>query len=134
MAIRRGKFTASVPMSSMADIAFLLLVFFMVTSVLKVEADIPLELPDAAGQELRENEVALSIAKNEAYYLNNTPMAREDVMARIRVELQEKPDVRVLISAHRDLSFALVQNLLELLKEAGVSNFAMVTKQENRKI
>lgn len=134
MNIRKAKFTASVPMSSMADIAFLLLVFFMVTSVLKVDAEIPLALPDASGGELEDTPVQVSIDKNGRYWFANSPMPRPDLMAQVKIAVLENPEVRVNVQAHDSLSFTVVQELLDNFREVGVKNFAMVTKQENRKL
>lgn len=118
----------------MADIAFLLLVFFMVTSVLKTDADIPLTLPESKGAPLKDKEVMVSIAKNQQFYYNNLPVSPNGAIAYIRSDMISKPDLRVNIQAHKDLNFSMVQDFLDLLKEAGVKNFAMVTKVENRKM
>ncbi len=134
MAIKKRKFLAAVPMSSMADIAFLLLIFFMVTSVLKVDAEIPLNLPDASGTELGDDDVNVSIAKNGSYWFQNLEMPRDEVVARIRAEVTTDENVRIAIQAHDSLDFTVVQDFLDQLRLAGVKNFAMVTKQENRKL
>ena len=44
---RKAKTGSSVPTSSMADIAFLLLVFFMVTTIFRLEDGLKITLPDA---------------------------------------------------------------------------------------
>lgn len=132
MAIRRSKFHASVSMSSTADIAFLLLIFFMVTSVLKVDADIPLILPEAKGSKLKDKEVMLSISKYNQIFYNNIPLTAQEAIARVRAELQTKPDLQVNLQAHKDLNFEKVETLLDMLKEAGVVKFAMVTKTEKQ--
>lgn len=134
MAIRRSKFVASVSMSSMADIAFLLLIFFMVTSVLKTDADIPLVLPDAQGSELKEKEVIVSIDKNKQYFFNGIHLPLPEVIARVRGEVADKPEQQINIQAHKTLDFDVVQNMIELFKEAGVKKFAMITKNEERKM
>lgn len=121
-------------MSSMADIAFLLLVFFMVTSVLKVDAEIPLNLPDASGSELGEDDLQVSIAKDGNYWFGNLELPRAEVVARIRAGVTENPDARIVIQAHDSLNFTVVQELLDMMQAAGVKNFAMVTKQENRRM
>jgi biopolymer transport protein ExbD len=59
--MKRKKIIATIPLSSMADIAFLLIVFFMATSVLKMDADIQLELTEGRGQELSEDNIPIYI-------------------------------------------------------------------------
>lgn len=59
---KRLPLSVAVPVSSMADIAFLLLIFFMVTSVLKVDPDLPIVLPDGSGSELSDNSVVIAVA------------------------------------------------------------------------
>jgi biopolymer transport protein ExbD len=44
---KKASTESKIPTSSMADIAFLLLVFFMVTTVLKLEEGLPIALPKA---------------------------------------------------------------------------------------
>ena len=118
----------------MADIAFLLLVFFMVTSVLKVDADIPLVLPDAKGRELKEKDLNLSISKNKRIFFNNIPVSLPEAMARVEIEVQKKPDVKILINAHKSLKFDQVHEILDGLKGIGAKNFALVTKQNERSL
>ncbi|MEQ9364623.1 MAG: biopolymer transporter ExbD, partial [Leptospirales bacterium] len=106
----------------------------MVTSVLKVDAEIPLNLPDASGTELGDEDVNVSIAKNGSYWFTNVQMPRDEVIARIRAEVATDENVRIAIQAHDALDFTVVQDFLDQMRLAGVKNFAMVTKQENRKL
>jgi biopolymer transport protein ExbD len=130
MAIRRSKFTASVSLSSTADIAFLLLIFFMVAAVIKTDADIPLELPEASASSLREKDQLISIAKNGRLWYGNIPLTKEEIRARVRADAMITPDMQINIQAHKDLDFTYVEELLDILKEAGITKFAMVTKKE----
>lgn len=134
MAIRRSKMLAVIPLSSMADIAFLLLIFFMVTSVLKVDSDVPLVLPDAKGSELSDDKVNISIGSDRHYYFNNEALVLPAILARVQAELSVKPDQKVLIHAHDQLEFELVHLLLDGLKQIGAKNIAFVTKQNERKL
>ena len=119
-------------MSSTADIAFLLLIFFMVATVLKVDPDIPLTLPDRAAESLKDRDVQLSVDQQGQYWFGGKVYPRNTALLLVQAEVGEKPDVRVLVQAHKDLDFAIVQDLLDGMKDVGVKNFAMVTKQSKQ--
>lgn len=128
------KIIASVPVSSMADIAFLLLIFFMVTSVLKVDADLPLELPDAKASELKEKDLAINIDKFQRIYFGNVPVTERELVSRLQAELQYNPEKRVIIQAHNELPYEVLDKIFQYLKEIGANNIAIVTKQNERKL
>lgn len=133
MAMKKKKLSANVPVSSMADIAFLLLVFFMVTSVLKVDADIPLNLPDGAGAQLDDQDIPVSIDKERRVYFGNLPVESIQALGpRIQGELALKPEARILINAHDQLPVTVLEELFEVLKNIGANNIAIVTKQNER--
>lgn len=134
MAIRRRKIFATVPISSMADIAFLLLIFFMVTSVLKVDADLPLILPDAGGEEIKEKDLQVSIDRNKQFYFGNIAMSLDETVGRVQSEIQQNPNARVVINAHDNLPVEVLDKFFENLKRIGATNIAIVTKQENRQL
>ena len=48
---RKNKASSEIPSSSLADIAFLLLIFFMVTTVFQTDRDRPIEWPEAEAAE-----------------------------------------------------------------------------------
>ena len=73
----------------MADIAFLLLIFFMVTSVLKVDADLPLILPDAGGQEIKEKDLQISVDRNKQFYFGNIAMDLDATVARVQEQIPD---------------------------------------------
>lgn len=118
----------------MADIAFLLLIFFMVTSVLKVDADLPLILPDAGGEEIKEKDLQVSIDRNKQFYFGNIAMSLDETVGRVQSEIQQNPNARVVINAHDNLPVEVLDKFFENLKRIGATNIAIVTKQENRQL
>ena len=129
MKLRRKKVGPSIPVSSMADIAFLLLVFFMVTSVLDTEPDIPIALPDVPGGEQLNKKIAnLYVTGDKIIYFNTVKMPLAEALNNIRAKLTTTPDLKVLLHADRDLPFEEVDNIFNLLKEAGAYKVSLVTK------
>ena len=78
----RNKVSPEFSMSSMTDIVFLLLVFFMLTSNAPNALD--MILPKAKGKSTNTKNVAVSIKKNQNYYINN----KNITASKIEVELR----------------------------------------------
>jgi biopolymer transport protein TolR len=114
--LKRKRNPPTVPVSSMADIAFLLLVFFMVTSVLDTDPDIPIELPDVPGGEQLNKKVA------------NLYLSADEAMNEIKAKLMTTPDLKVLVHADQNLRYEEIDATFELLKEVGALKVSLVTK------
>ncbi|HKK80598.1 MAG TPA: biopolymer transporter ExbD [Prolixibacteraceae bacterium] len=68
---RRNKVNSAFSMSSMTDIVFLLLIFFMVTSTLIAPNALKLLLPESNNQTQAKPITTISITENLEYYINN---------------------------------------------------------------
>lgn len=113
----------------MADIAFLLLVFFMVTSVLDTEPDVPISLPDVPGGEQLNKKIAnLYITGDKVFYFNSVKMPLPEALNSIRAKLMTTPDLKVLLHADRELPYEEIDSVFNLLKEAGAYKISLVTK------
>ncbi|TGM25271.1 ExbD/TolR family protein [Leptospira levettii] len=129
--LRRKRVAPSVPVSSMADIAFLLLVFFMVTSVLDSDPDLPINLPDVPGGEQLNKKIAnlyLTADKTRTVYFNSVKMELNEAMSEIRAKIATTPDLKVLIHADQDLTYEELDNVFETLREIGALKVSLVTK------
>ncbi|TGL56270.1 biopolymer transporter ExbD [Leptospira ognonensis] len=129
--LRRNRPAPSVPVSSMADIAFLLLVFFMVTSVLDSDPDLPIDLPDVPGGEQLNKKIAnlyLSADKNRTVYFNGAIMPFNEALNNIRAKISTTPDLKVLIHADQNLTYEEIDNTFESLREIGALKISLVTK------
>lgn len=129
--LRKKKVPPSVPVSSMADIAFLLLVFFMVTSVLDSDPDLPISLPDVPGGEQLNKKIAnlyLSADTKRTVYFNSVERPLNEALSEIRAKLMVTPDMKVLIHADENLTYAEIDSVFESLKEIGALKISLVTK------
>lgn len=121
----------SIPVSSMADIAFLLLIFFMVTSVLDSDPDIPILLPEVPGGEQLNKKIAnlyLSADTNKTIYFNSMRMTLPEAINNVRASLSTHPDLKVLIHADKELTYEEVDRVFDMLKEAGALKVSLVTQ------
>ena len=129
---RRKGVAPNIPVSSMADIAFLLLVFFMVTSVLDSDPEVDIALPDVPGGEQLNKKIAniyLSADKNKTVYYNSIQKANLiEVLSEVRAKMLTTPDLKVLIHADKDLEYGYIDSVFEQLKEIGMLKVSLVTK------
>ena len=80
----RNKVSANFNMSSMTDIVFLLLIFFMLTSTLVTTNALQLLLPTSSAQPLKQQTVSISITEDLRYFINNEAIEPTFLESKIR--------------------------------------------------
>ena len=99
---RRSKIDASFSMSSMTDIVFLLLIFFMVTSTMVHPNALKLLLPKSENQTSAKPLTTVSITKDLNYYVETQQVAFDDIEGILVSKLTNDPEI--YISLHVDES------------------------------
>ena len=108
-------------MTSLMDVMFLVLVFFIYCIFdMAVHKGLKVELPSAAGADEKGERVVITITAEDAIQLNGMPMKKEEVVARVRELNAVKMKLPVLISGDRKSSLGTGIELLAELKAAGV--------------
>jgi len=79
----RNKVSPEFSMSSMTDIVFLLLIFFMLTSTMVTTNAIDLVLPKAKGKTDSNKNISISINKNLEYYLDQDKISENEIESRV---------------------------------------------------
>jgi len=104
---RRNRVNAAFSMSSMTDIVFLLLIFFMVTSTLIAPNALKLLLPQSNNQTAAKPITTISITKDLQYYVNEDGALKRVSFSEIEPFLQNRYGVGnddIYISLHADKS------------------------------
>ena len=91
----RNKVSPDFSMSSMTDIVFLLLIFFMLTASTPNALD--LILPKAKGKSTNTQSVSISIKKNENYYVDSKQVKVDDIENAMRSLLQGQENPTILL-------------------------------------
>ncbi|NND89162.1 MAG: biopolymer transporter ExbD [Flavobacteriaceae bacterium] len=91
----RNKVSPEFSMSSMTDIVFLLLVFFLLTSPAITPDALDLILPKAKGKSTNVQKASVSITKDGAYYVNKERVSEFNIESTLKTALagQEEPTV-----------------------------------------
>ena len=141
MAIKGGGFEKSskasseVPSSSLADIAFLLLIFFMVTTVFQADRDRPIEWPEAEAaekiDEKQKNILNIWMEGNGTIFINDQPYPMEDVSAVVAPLYADSERALVIsIRGDRDVPYLYMDLLQQELVAAGVVRVVFAAQLE----
>lgn len=121
-----------IPTASMADIVMLLIIFFMVTTIFKMEEGLPITLPRAesgADQE-RERLVHVWADRWDRISINDKLVRVENIQAIIASRLEENRGLIVAFNVDHRTRYLLVSNIMEELKEANAVNVSFTSMYE----
>jgi len=125
---RRNKVNAAFSMSSMTDIVFLLLIFFMVTSTLIAPNALKLLLPQSNNQTAAKPITTISITKDLRYYINDNDNVNRVAFSEIEPFLQNKfgtDNSDIYISLHADQSVP-INEVVKLMNIARRNKYKMI--------
>ena len=134
---RKSKASQEIPSSSLADIAFLLLIFFMVTTVFRATSERPIEWPAAeAAQKIDEKAkdiLYVWLERDGAVWINDRQYPMGDVSGVVG-PLYASSDRRLVVSlrADRDVPYIMVDQLQKELQEAGAVRLVFASELERR--
>ena len=113
--------------SSMADIAFLLLVFFLVTTTISMDKGISLVLP-SEGNELevnRKNIVNILMNESGKVLLEDKPTKVSAIRGIVERKLSENPNQIFSVQTHPRTKYQDYLNVLDQLKEAKATKISI---------
>jgi biopolymer transport protein ExbD len=110
---KRHRITAEVSTSSLNDIMFFLLLFFLIVSTLVSPNVIKLLLPNASsGKAVSKGTITLSVNQDIQYFIDNKPFPYESIEPTLSQKAQGIDELTVLLKVDKTLP---VQNLVDLL-------------------
>jgi len=112
---KKKDFTAEVFTSSMNDIMFFLMLFFIIISTLLNPSMIRVALPNSRNsQTLQKKEINLTMTKEKVYYVNNTQVPFDELEAQLKKELTHSPDAFIMLRFDNTLPIQDLVNVLSL--------------------
>mgnify|MGYP001226484048 FL=1 len=124
MALRsRNKVTPNFNMSSMTDIVFLLLIFFMLTSTLVSPNALKLLLPNSKSKTLEKQTISISIDKNINFYIDENQVDINELETRLINILSSELDPAIIL--HSDKSVE-IEHVVKVMDIAYRNNYKIV--------
>jgi biopolymer transport protein ExbD len=125
---RRGRGTV-INVTSLIDVMFLLLIFFMVSSTFKLQPAIELTLPRSATAEaVAATPVVVYLARDGQLYVNEQPIDRESLRTTLARRLSSSNEDRLVLRADEGAEHGAVVALIDLVKEAGYRRVSLAAK------
>ena len=124
MALRsRNKVTPNFNMSSMTDLVFLLLIFFMLTSTLVSPNALKLLLPNSKSKTLEKQTISISIDKNINFYIDENQVDVNELETRLINILSSELEPAIIL--HSDKSVE-IEHVVKIMDIAYRNNYKIV--------
>jgi len=124
---------AEINVTSLVDVAFTLLVIFMITAPI-LQGGIEIQVPEAAAGPLSADEaLVVSIDDDEQIYLDDVPVTYEEFDATIDQLISRQQSDEVFLKADQDLRFGLAVRVMGRIQEAGASAVNIIANTETRR-
>ncbi len=133
--VKKYREEAEIPTASMADIAFLLIVFFMLTTVFTANKGIEYGIPKKEKNATIKPEESIYIhIKKDGYYVDFKKFDSIDEISGYIESKMEKTNFKkpVVIRTDPDVNFQKTVTILDLLNQIGVKNISIPTEEEIR--
>ncbi|PKA83415.1 outer membrane transport energization protein ExbD [Ulvibacter sp. MAR_2010_11] len=119
----RNKVSADFSMSSMTDIVFLLLVFFLLTSPAITPDALDLILPKAKGKSSNVQKASVSITKDGAYYINKERVSEYNIESELKSALTGQEEPTIILRAEEGVP---IEDAVFVMDIANRNNFKVV--------
>lgn len=132
MKSRRKKMITGIELVSTSDVAFLLLIFFIVSTAFALDMGLPLLLPakDSARQVLRirqSNVATLKVHADNSLTLDGKIIEVDHIKAMIEQRLQAQPQLVVALETHPDANYGMMVACLDELKLSDARRVSLKT-------
>ena len=117
----RNRITPEFNMSSMTDIVFLLLIFFMIASTLAKNLDtIDVKLPQAKGKTENRNTVSLTINNRSQFYLDSKQISKSRIERELIAKLKGSSTPAIVLRAEEKVPIDQVVYVMNIANQNSI--------------
>jgi biopolymer transport protein ExbD len=133
---RKSKAASEIPSSSLADMAFLLLIFFMVSTTFRKEQDRDVMFPEAEAtkklDEARKDVLHIFVEKDGAIFINDKSVPIDQISNLVAPMYTDNPKLVIVMRADVDVAYRFVDAVQKELQEASAVRVTFYTNVEHR--
>ncbi|NOQ94624.1 MAG: biopolymer transporter ExbD [Methylophaga sp.] len=126
-----------VNLTPMIDVVFLLLLFFMVSTSFIRESSLKVDLPQATGQALPEQEKSIDIVINaDGHFIVNEVTLENPSLEQLSAHLKQavgvNEDPHIIISADANAEYQNIVTAMDTAQQLGYSRLTLATRQTTK--
>ncbi|SNR14880.1 ExbD/TolR family protein [Tenacibaculum jejuense] len=125
----RNKVNPNFNMSSMTDIVFLLLIFFMLTSTLVTVSAIDVLLPKAGGKTENQTSIAVTITKDSDFYIDKSKVSSNSLEQELLNKVGVNKEKTVVIRGDQNVPY---KNVMQVIDIANRNKLKMILAVKGR--
>jgi len=130
---RKKRSMDGIPTSSMSDVAFLLLIFFLSTTKFDMKNGLGLVLPAASTEDtqrvrlLDENLTRILVSRDGQVAINNEMISLQDLEVKVRTIVTQNPEMVFMLRTDRQSRYVNMIDVLDRLRVAGAQRINLST-------
>ncbi len=122
--------TADINVTSLVDVAFVLLIIFMITAPI-MQGGVDVQLPRAEARPLQPKEgLVVTVDRQGRIFVDETPLSFEDFRAAFPAIVTAREPTGVYLRADTRLEYGLALRVLAVMRAAGVAEVGLVAEPE----
>ena len=120
-----------ITMAPLVDIVFLLLIFFMVTTVFP-EKVIPIDKPESSNNiTMKEEHIPVTIDRHGTIFIKQQAVDFQQLELRLKDEIRHQPHSVLVVFADKQATTELLIQVIDTARTAGVEKFGIATDDAN---
>jgi len=127
----RSYYQLQAPLTSLIDIVFLLLIYFLLTTNFMVDEGIQVKLPQAnATSPQTEEEITIYVDSTGKVFMDNRAVPLNELFMTVKGKLWEKAGIPVVIKADKSVMLNKAVRVMDVAKAAGADRLILATEKE----
>ncbi|HXY70875.1 MAG TPA: ExbD/TolR family protein [Gemmatimonadales bacterium] len=127
----RSTYNADINVTSLVDVAFVLLIIFMITAPM-MQGGVQVRLPRVEARPLQpEQGVVVSVDRRGRVYVDQSAFSYEDFRATFGALVARRKPAAVFLRADRDAPYGDVVRVLAVIRASGVRDVGLVAEEES---
>jgi len=128
---KRPWYPIQTPLTSLIDIVFMLLIYFLLTTNFMVDEGIKIKLPQArASASITQEEITVYVDREGRAYIKNVQVAEDQLFRQLKELIGGQTDALVMVKADRLVELSRAVKVMDLAKAAGAERLCLATEKE----